>query len=153
MVLKTVNYYVNDGESIFDEDLTLIDYKVSYNIELRRREYSLIFESKTMEKDNQLDFIDSYQRWVEQMVWPSVEGNVQWATIALTSEVGEFSQMVEKGIRKGNTYSKEQISSELGDIMWYVSYLCTLHDIKLSDLMVDNINKLERRENERTKQD
>lgn len=99
------------------------------------------------------DYINSYQRWVDTCVWDTVKEDSRWATVALTSEVGEFAQMVEKAIRKGNKYSKEEINSELGDVLWHVCNLLTIHDITLSECMLYNISKIEARKNEAAKAD
>lgn len=91
------------------------------------------------------DYIDSYQRWQETTTWDSVKGDKLWAIIALNSEVGELSQLVEKSLRKGTVYHDDDIMSEVGDILWNVSNILNEYDLKLSDCMKFNIDKIERR--------
>lgn len=99
------------------------------------------------------DYINSYQRWVETTVAPSIKGDVDWAIIAMCSEVGEFAQLREKYLRKGTAFDTDSIISELGDILWYVAYIASMKDITLSDMMLYNIEKLEARKNEAAKAD
>ena len=37
------------------------------------------------------------------------------------------------------------IKKELGDVLWYISYLCTEFDFKLEDVAQQNLQKLELR--------
>lgn len=94
------------------------------------------------------DYLDSYSRFVDDCQWKTIQDNPDWAIKALMSEVGEYSQMLEKAQRKGNKYTKEDYMSELGDIMWNLTNLCRLHDISLDELMEYNVQKLSARQNE-----
>lgn len=91
------------------------------------------------------DYINSYQRWQDETVWPTVRDDILWAGTGLASEVGELCQLLEKQVRKGKQPSQSDVESELGDILWYVSNIANLYDLKLSEIMKNNIDKIERR--------
>lgn len=40
---------------------------------------------------------------------------------------------------------KERLASEIGDTMWYIAAICTTLGLKLSDVMEQNIQKLNKR--------
>lgn len=99
------------------------------------------------------EYLKSYQEWQDSTIWKTVRGDEQWAIIALSSEVGELCQMLEKATRKGNKYTKEQIMDELGDVMWNVSNIANLYGFTLDEMMVYNVDKItkrQRRESETT---
>lgn len=94
------------------------------------------------------DYVDSYQRWVDDQVWKSVRGNHDWAVLGLVNEAGEVAQLREKFIRKGNISHDEyqaRLKDELGDVLWNVANLCNISNLSLHDVMVFNIQKLEER--------
>lgn len=65
----------------------------------------------------------------------------------LNGEAGEVAEIIFKGFRGGKLEDdkKDKLFYELGDLMWYVSELCTLCGFKLSDVMLANIEKLQSR--------
>ena len=38
--------------------------------------------------------------------------------------------------------NKDLIIDEMGDVLWYLTRLCDVYDIKISELMVNNMDKL-----------
>ncbi len=91
-------------------------------------------------------YLESYSSFVDDMVWqPAREAGVLWNTTALASEVGELCQIIEKIYRKGKPVDKEDIKSELGDVLWNVVAIANYYDIPLADVMEYNVDKLSKR--------
>ena len=65
----------------------------------------------------------------------------EYLMIGLMNEAGEVGGAYKKEIRDrvGNT---DLIIDELGDVLWYLQRLCDVYDIKISELMVNNMDKL-----------
>lgn len=66
---------------------------------------------------------------------------------ALVEEVGElygkFARMFRGDKEK---FTEDQMKSEMGDIMWNIAQICELRGWSLEDIMRDNLNKLQARQ-------
>lgn len=64
--------------------------------------------------------------------------------LGIAGEIGSLQAAYKKKIRDGNRYSRFEadVLEELGDIMWYVSNLADKFDLKLSDILGNNIRKV-----------
>jgi len=70
------------------------------------------------------------------------------AGIGLSSETGEFNELIKKVIFQGKPYDEKvrfHMKRELGDIMWYLANACTALGYDLEEIVEENINKLEAR--------
>jgi len=71
---------------------------------------------------------------------------LSYATLGLAGEAGEIANKVKKIIRdnKGELSQeiKDNLSDELGDVLWYLSALATELDTNLSSIADKNIQKL-----------
>ena len=65
----------------------------------------------------------------------------EYLVIGLMNEAGEVGGAFKKEIRD-NVNNKELIIDEMGDVLWYLTRLCDVYDIKISELMINNISKL-----------
>ncbi len=74
---------------------------------------------------------------------------IVYPTLGLTNEAGEFAGKVKKIFRdKGGVISEEDrdaLKSELGDVLWYLTQICSLLDLELADVAEANIAKLSSR--------
>ena len=74
------------------------------------------------------------------------DSSIAYYTLGLCDEAGEVAGKVKKLYRdydgKLSEEYKEEIKKELGDVMWYLSQLCTKMGIKLEDVAKGNIEKL-----------
>jgi len=61
--------------------------------------------------------------------------------LGLMNEAGEVGGAYKKEIRD-NIDNTELIIDELGDVLWYLTRLCDVYGITLSQLMDDNMSKL-----------
>jgi len=61
--------------------------------------------------------------------------------IGLMNEAGEVGGAYKKEIRD-RVDNTDLIIDELGDVLWYLQRLCDVYDVKISELMVNNMDKL-----------
>ncbi len=95
---------------------------------------------------------DSYQiKARETALYPNLGSNNIYPTLGLVGEAGEVAEKVKKVLRDKKGYfdleSKEAIKKELGDVLWYLSNLCTEFDFSLNDVALENLKKLKLRAN------
>ena len=78
-------------------------------------------------------------------IYPSEIG-LAYVTLGLAGEAGEIANKVKKIYRdkKGilDQETRDTLQAEIGDVLWYVSQLCTELNISLDDSAQDNIQKL-----------
>lgn len=70
------------------------------------------------------------------------------AGIGLSSEGGEFNEIIKKCIFQGKPLDDDTVfhlKRELGDIMWYWVNACTALDLDPNDVIKENVFKLESR--------
>ena len=65
----------------------------------------------------------------------------EYLMIGLMNEAGEVGGAYKKEIRD-RVDNTELIIDEMGDVLWYLQRLCDVYDIKISELMVNNMDKL-----------
>ncbi|NKK45796.1 nucleoside triphosphate pyrophosphohydrolase family protein [Rhizobium leguminosarum] len=65
------------------------------------------------------------------------------ALLGLAGEIGGLYAVYKKRLRDKPAFEqfKSELSEELGDIMWYISSLATLHGIDLNDVAAANLQK------------
>ena len=65
----------------------------------------------------------------------------EYLMLGLMNEAGEVGGAFKKEIRD-HVDNTDLIMDEMGDVLWYLTRLCDVYDIKISELMVNNIDKL-----------
>ena len=65
----------------------------------------------------------------------------EYLMLGLMNEAGEVGGAYKKEIRD-HIDNTDLIIDEMGDVLWYLTRLCDIYDIKLSELMVNNMDKL-----------
>jgi NTP pyrophosphatase (non-canonical NTP hydrolase) len=70
---------------------------------------------------------------------------IAWNALGLAGEAGEVADLVKKGIFHQHGIDRDAIKKELGDVLWYVSALCTRLGFSLEEVMEANIEKLKAR--------
>ena len=93
---------------------------------------------------------DSYQiKARKTAIYPDLGSNNIYPTLGLVGEAGEVAEKVKKVLRDKNgnfdIESKEAIKKELGDVLWYLSNLCSEFNFSLNDVAMLNLEKLELR--------
>ena len=71
--------------------------------------------------------------------------NVIYAALGMCGEAGEASELVKKYAYHGHTIDTEHLARELGDVLWYVSYMAHLFGYPLGKIMAMNQEKLAKR--------
>ena len=71
--------------------------------------------------------------------------NVLYAAIGMCGEAGEVSELVKKYAYHGYAIDTEHLARELGDVLWYVSYMAHLFGYSLGKIMEMNQDKLAKR--------
>tara|TARA_B100000524_G_scaffold192558_1_gene99802 strand:+ start:235 stop:564 length:330 start_codon:yes stop_codon:yes gene_type:complete len=78
--------------------------------------------------------------------YPNLGSNNIYPTLGLVGEAGEVAEKLKKVIRdKGGIFdevSKNGIKKELGDVLWYLSNLCTEFNFSLEEVALQNLEKL-----------
>ena len=65
----------------------------------------------------------------------------EYLMIGLMNEAGEVGGAYKKEIRD-RVDNKDLIIDEMGDVLWYLTRLCDVYGVKVSELMVNNMDKL-----------
>lgn len=62
--------------------------------------------------------------------------------LGLSGESGEVADLIRKYTFQGTDLNREQLTKELGDVLWYLSQVAEWADIPLDDVAKDNIERL-----------
>ena len=65
----------------------------------------------------------------------------EYLMIGLMNEAGDVGGAFKKEIRD-RVDNTDLIIDEMGDVLWYLQRLCDVYDVKISELMVNNMDKL-----------
>ena len=93
------------------------------------------------------DRFSNYQR-ESRKTWNiiSVDHPIVYPTLGLVNEAGEFAGKIKKIFRdKEGVISEEDrqaLKHELGDVLWYLTQICTELDLTLDEVAEANIEKL-----------
>lgn len=95
--------------------------------------------------------IKEYQHWVKDTLdTPHKHTSRQDALVhfvlGLNGEIGEVTEIVKKQLY-GGKIPEEPIIGELGDVLWYLTALCSTLDITFEELINHNYQKLNHKYN------
>jgi NTP pyrophosphatase (non-canonical NTP hydrolase) len=68
-----------------------------------------------------------------------------WGAVGLAGEAGEVTEVVKKAVFHRHPLDIDKLRKELGDVLWYLSAICQISGIELSEVMEANIEKLKQR--------
>lgn len=68
-----------------------------------------------------------------------------YGALKLAGEAGEVAEVIGKYIGQGHELDCGKVLEELGDVLWYVSYLSALLTVGLDEIAEINIEKLKKR--------
>ena len=99
---------------------------------------------------DELYHFDLYQDAAESTaLYPDKGDNMYYPALGLAGEAGEVCEKIKKIMRdqKGHFTEDnvEQISKELGDVLWYVAMVAVEFNIALSSVAEANLSKLQDR--------
>src|SRR4051794_23294988 len=90
---------------------------------------------------------DEYQR-ESRKTWSLIKTDhaIVYPTLGLANEAGEVAGKIKKIFRdKGGVISeadRQALKHELGDVLWYLTQICTELDLSLAEVAEANIEKL-----------
>ena len=100
------------------------------------------------EKYNMVEF-NVYQTTASDTAIYEEQYKILYPALGLAGEAGEIANKVKKLIRDGPakrpTDWRQQISDELGDVLWYCAALATDLNLTLGAIAGENLNKLSAR--------
>lgn len=109
-------------------------------------EMDLGAQSNESNKYKRISDLDMYQKVAKSTAIYPREQAIIYPSLGLTGEAGEVANKVKKIIRDGqNKNTIQEISNEIGDVLWYVALLADDIGCKLSDIANDNLIKLANR--------
>lgn len=78
--------------------------------------------------------------------YPNAGNNFIYPTLGLAGESGEVAEKIKKVLRDKSGIidetTKQEITKELGDVLWYVAQLSTELGLSLNNVAAENIKKL-----------
>ena len=105
--------------------MILINANDEFEVSMTTEEYTKFVESTRNYKSKEEDF---YERLT-----------------GLAAEAGEVSGIYQKAIRDKTEVFRDDLVSELGDVLYYLTALASINNIDLNELMVTNKEKLVKR--------
>ena len=89
---------------------------------------------------------DTYQR--DALTTAALdEGDLQKAILGLglAGEAGEVADLLKKQIGHGHPLDLEKLRDELGDTLWYLAMIASVHGLSLASVAQANFEKLAKR--------
>ncbi|PIT94585.1 hypothetical protein COT98_02920 [Candidatus Falkowbacteria bacterium CG10_big_fil_rev_8_21_14_0_10_39_9] len=97
-----------------------------------------------------MNFSDYQQAAKKTAFYPNIGSNFIYPTLGLAGEAGEIANKIKKIIRDKNSQltdaDREDLKSELGDVLWYISQIGVELNITLEDIAQANLIKLSSRQ-------
>lgn len=109
-------------------------------------QYSNFVEKVTSKESNDLDA--TFSRLLELNRGKVNIALLLTGSLGLSSESGEFNEIVKKTIFQGKPLSDENIfhmKRELGDILWYWTNACRALSLDPNEVLQENVRKLQNR--------
>ena len=82
-------------------------------------------------------------------IYPRLGSNYIYPTLGLVGESGEVAEKIKKVIRDKNGVLDQEtligLKRELGDVLWYLSNICSELNLSLEDVAEENLYKLKKR--------
>jgi len=109
-----------------------------------------------LDPDGDFGFNKYQQKAHETAEYPNIyvgghPSNYIYAAMGLAGESGELIEKLKKVVRNKNGLVAESdlfdIKKEVGDVLWYLSELCTCLNLSLKQIARENIKKLSDRKN------
>ena len=90
--------------------------------------------------------LEDYAEWVENKMITTGDKRLLENTMGLIGETGEFFEKLKKHKRDDTPLDKQGVTLEAGDMFFYFIGLLNHLDIKLTDVIKENMKKLDSRE-------
>ncbi len=91
--------------------------------------------------------LETYRTDVLRTVRPEMgeRDRLLLGALGLAGEAGEVADSLKKMLFHGHPLDTDAVRDELGDVMWYVMFLCDTLDFPLEDVLAANVAKRARR--------
>jgi NTP pyrophosphatase (non-canonical NTP hydrolase) len=93
-----------------------------------------------------MNFTDYQTKAARTAKYPMIGHRVIYPTLGLANEAGEVAGKIKKIFRDKDgvigEVEREALKSELGDVLWYVSQVCTELELSMDEVAEANIAKL-----------
>ena len=86
-----------------------------------------------------------YQQLAKTTAIYPENAKIFYPTLGLAGEVGEICEKIKRYVRDGRELDKDDLTKELGDVLWYLSALSGDLGINLEDVAIKNYEKLKSR--------
>jgi NTP pyrophosphatase (non-canonical NTP hydrolase) len=98
-------------------------------------------------KDNEDGLLLAYQNFTKTTAIYPPEKTLEYLALGLSSEAGEVCGKIKKYIRDKSDYETlvENIKSESGDVLWYISEMLNTFNLSFEDVIESNMKKLKSR--------
>ena len=92
-------------------------------------------------------YIEIYQNEVKRTINTKLHLRDQLNNfcLGLSGEVGEILDHFKKSFYQGHELDKDKLKNEIGDVMWYLANMCNELGFDLEEVMIENIEKLNKR--------
>ena len=90
--------------------------------------------------------LEDYAEWVENKMITTGDKRFLENTMGLIGETGEFFEKLKKHKRDDTPLDKQGVTLEAGDMFIYFQAILNLLNIKLEDVIKENMKKLDSRE-------
>lgn len=88
---------------------------------------------------------NQYDAEAKQFILPNVKQDISYFALGLCSEAGEVAGKIKKQTRDGVVVGRKELVKELGDVLWYLSAICSVIEVDLETIAVQNLVKLKDR--------
>lgn len=142
-----MNEYEQSTQYFTDENVAYGNPKDQEDIMKQLQQLSMEFEEDQYEDEDEMATwyeFDAYQDFTDETAIYPPEKGLEYVALGLASEAGEFAGKVKKMIRD-NKYDSLEMMQELGDVLWYVARAAAELDFHLSDVAIENVEKLKSR--------
>lgn len=149
---------------IIEELLDAMQYSVKENEKLKQMNKDLVKTNKILlnsrygknvfEEVGKMDF--SLYQEMSKRTMPNggveIDGKTQYSAnnvtnyaMGLGGEAGELIDLLKKVLHHGHDFERHKFVGEVGDVLHYLSGLCTMYDISLEECATMNLHKLGKR--------
>ncbi len=105
-----------------------------------------------------MEFNEYQKESRKTVIYINAGNNLMYPALGLAGEVGETIERVKRIARHHSSISitdvdpksREEISSELGDVLWYLAQFATELNVSLDEIAQANLKKLRNRQKEGT---
>lgn len=137
---------------MFEAYCVTMEHNQGINMQIDLNRYKEFVAAVTSNPSNNVQsFFESIHNLEKQAALAGIQLNVPLlltASVGLSSEGGEFSEIVKKMLFQGKPLTEENrfhMKRELGDIAWYWINACRALDYDPNEVIAENVRKLESR--------